>query len=75
MLKNKRPSQGGTSGQRCDRWGGDVNLASILTFVNPLGVLAIHQRVAVYIDGFNLYYGLKSKGWSRYYWLDLPPHG
>ena len=29
------------------------------------------QRVAVYIDGFNLYYGLKSKGWRRYYWLDL----
>ena len=33
--------------------------------------MAIHQRVAVYIDGFNLYYGLKSKGWRRYYWLDL----
>ena len=29
------------------------------------------QRVAVYIDGFNLYYGLRSKGWRRYYWLDL----
>ena len=24
-----------------------------------------------YIDGFNLYYGLRSKGWRRYYWLDL----
>lgn len=24
-----------------------------------------------YVDGFNLYYGLKSKGWRRYYWLDL----
>ena len=22
-------------------------------------------------DGFNLYYGLRSKGWRRYYWLDL----
>ncbi len=32
--------------------------------------MAVH-RVAVYIDGFNLYYGLKSKGWRRYYWLDL----
>ena len=30
------------------------------------------QRVSVYVDGFNLYYGLKSKGWRRYYWLDLP---
>ena len=29
------------------------------------------QRVIVYVDGFNLYYGLKSKGWKRYYWLDL----
>ena len=29
------------------------------------------ERVAVYIDGLNLYYGMKSKGWRRYYWLDL----
>lgn len=29
------------------------------------------ERVAVYIDGLNLYYGLKSKGWRRYYWLDV----
>ncbi|MAS10378.1 NYN domain-containing protein [Salinisphaera sp.] len=28
-------------------------------------------RVASYIDGFNLYFGLKSKHWKRYYWLDL----
>lgn len=28
-------------------------------------------RVNVYYDGFNFYYGLKSKGWKRYYWLDL----
>ena len=28
-------------------------------------------RVAVYIDGFNLFYGLRDKGWKRYYWLDL----
>lgn len=25
----------------------------------------------VYIDGFNLYYGLKAKNWQRFYWLDL----
>lgn len=24
-----------------------------------------------YVDGFNLYFGLRSKGWRRYYWLDL----
>ena len=29
------------------------------------------NRIVVYIDGFNLYYGLRSKGWRRYYWLDL----
>ncbi len=29
------------------------------------------QRVAVYIDGLNLYYGMKTMGWRRYYWLDL----
>lgn len=29
------------------------------------------QRVIFYIDGFNLYFGLRSKGWKKYYWLDL----
>ena len=29
------------------------------------------QRVGAYVDGFNLYYGLKSKGWRRYYWLNI----
>ncbi len=29
------------------------------------------QRVAVYIDGFNLYYGMRAERWQRYYWIDL----
>lgn len=29
------------------------------------------HRVAVYVDGFNLYYGLRSRGWRRFYWLDV----
>jgi uncharacterized LabA/DUF88 family protein len=29
------------------------------------------ERVAVYVDGFNLYFGLRSKGWKRFYWLDI----
>lgn len=29
------------------------------------------QRVITYVDGFNLYYGLRSKSWRRYYWLNL----
>ena len=30
-----------------------------------------NRRVMVYVDGFNLYYGLKTKGWRRFYWLDI----
>ena len=29
------------------------------------------SRVAVYVDGFNLYFGLRQKGWRKLYWLDL----
>jgi uncharacterized LabA/DUF88 family protein len=29
------------------------------------------SRVIAYIDGFNLYFGLKSKSWKRYYWLNI----
>ena len=29
------------------------------------------MNVICYIDGFNLYHGLRSKGWRKYYWLDL----
>lgn len=29
------------------------------------------QRVIVYVDGFNFYFGLKSKRWREYYWLDM----
>lgn len=29
------------------------------------------MRVAVYIDGYNLYFGIAERGWRRYLWLDL----
>lgn len=29
------------------------------------------DRVITYIDGFNLYFGLKDRNWKRYYWLNL----
>jgi len=29
------------------------------------------DRVIAYIDGYNLYYGLREQGWKRYYWLNL----
>lgn len=29
------------------------------------------QDVIVYIDGFNLYYGMKESSWQKYYWLNI----
>ena len=29
------------------------------------------QRIAVYIDGFNLYYSLRAKEWRHCYWLNI----
>jgi uncharacterized LabA/DUF88 family protein len=31
----------------------------------------MNQRVIAYIDGFNLYFGLKAARWKRFYWLNL----
>lgn len=29
------------------------------------------ERVIVYVDGFNLYFGMKTRDWQRYYWLNV----
>jgi len=29
------------------------------------------DRVISYIDGYNLYHGLREKGWKRFYWINL----
>lgn len=29
------------------------------------------ETVVSYIDGFNLYFGLRKMGWQRYYWMDI----
>jgi uncharacterized LabA/DUF88 family protein len=29
------------------------------------------KRTIAYIDGFNLYFGMREKGWKKYYWLNL----
>jgi uncharacterized LabA/DUF88 family protein len=29
------------------------------------------QKVIAYVDGFNLYFGLKSQNWQRYLWLNV----
>lgn len=30
-----------------------------------------NERVITYIDGFNLYFGIRENNWRKYYWLDL----
>ena len=29
------------------------------------------KRVIVYVDGFNLYFGMRAKNWKRFYWLNV----
>lgn len=29
------------------------------------------ERIVAYVDGFNLYFGLKDKGWKDCYWLNI----
>jgi uncharacterized LabA/DUF88 family protein len=31
----------------------------------------VPERVIAYVDGFNLYFGLKEQGWKKQYWLDV----
>jgi uncharacterized LabA/DUF88 family protein len=37
----------------------------------PLIMGVVMDRVIAYIDGYNLYYGLREKRWKRFYWLNL----
>src|SRR5436190_19969834 len=30
----------------------------------------VSTRIIGYIDGFNLYYGLRERKWKQYYWID-----
>ena len=29
------------------------------------------ERVVAYVDGYNLYHGLRAKNWKRFYWLNI----
>jgi uncharacterized LabA/DUF88 family protein len=42
-----------------------------MTQVNPMPGKPVREKVAVYIDGFNLYFGIRDSGLGRYLWLDL----
>ena len=39
--------------------------------VNPTPGKPVPERVCVYVDGFNLYFGIRGSGWGRYLWLNL----
>ena len=69
--KRNAPRLGGTSAQRCDLWGGVTIIPQPTGLSTPIPGIWPMQRVIMYVDGFNLFYGLRAKGWRRYYWLDL----
>ena len=33
--------------------------------------MIMSEMVSVYLDGFNLYFGMRDKGWRNLYWLDV----
>ncbi len=59
----------GPSGQRSYRWRG-WSPCYVPTLAGRQGGFHL-TRVAAYIDGFNLYHGLRSKHGHKYLWLDL----
>jgi len=32
-------------------------------------------RTMVYVDGFNLYFGMRARGWKKYYWMNIGRFG
>jgi hypothetical protein len=40
-----------------------------------MGKGCVMKRVIAYVDGFNLYFGLRAKGWKRFYWLNIQKVG
>jgi uncharacterized LabA/DUF88 family protein len=72
-VKEKRPAEAGRQAGNAIPSGAarmDSSKTSSAQEKNKAGLPA-SNRVIAYIDGFNLYFGMKSKGWRRYYWLDL----
>lgn len=75
--KKKRPPQGRASARGCYPRGSSGACNSIegigLPNKPPNKRIAAHpsERVVAYIDGFNLYHGLKDSQWRRFYWLNV----
>ena len=67
VLKNKRLPQGEALVLGSYPRGCDAKINKISTMQDS----SSHIRVIAYIDGFNLFYGLKSSNMSQCKWLDL----
>ena len=77
-LQRETPPKWEASARRCYLRGSTPTLYPRRALVNSLMSAGLWrmsvvqmERVAVYIDGFNMYYGLRDAGWRRYYWLDF----
>ena len=44
--------------------------SEVMTSTQAPSETARTERIGFYIDGYNVYYGLRQKGFRRYYWLD-----
>ena len=67
--KEKRPAEAGRRTGDAISGGAGRKLAPSTQSVQEEN--RAETRVVTYLDGFNLYFGLKSKNWRRYYWLDV----
>ncbi len=69
--KINAPQLRGTSAQRCDLWGGVASFYRSLPGCQYQNQDFLNAACANVRHGFNLFYGLRARGWRRYYWLDL----
>ena len=60
------------------RWAQAAHLSGVLNYVTPTisAPNNVHpggpvERVKAYVDGFNLYHGLKARHGRKHLWLDL----
>ena len=74
-MKKKRPLPNGSGRRANDAIVSAVVQLDIYHYVYVVKFFSEKaggmERVIAYVDGFNLYFGLKSSGWRRYYWLNL----
>jgi hypothetical protein len=67
----------GPPGQGCYPW--DCSRCYVGAIMVPCQGVDKCQReqwfTLVYIDGFNLYFGMRDSSWKRYYWLDIGRFG